>query len=118
MDHPELPMPDEVPRPDGPTSADVGPALGCIIGGASFGADGLRLESRDGANRRFAGVITRDAFAAPMRIDLVARPLTDLRLVFGRHNQYLAFNEFGAVIDVAPWFLRLEEEQGAPHGRA
>jgi hypothetical protein len=118
MDHPELPMPDEVPRPAGPPAADVVPALACIVAGSSFGADGLRLTSTDGVNPRFAGVITRESFAAPMRIDLVVRPLIELRLVFGRHNQYLAFNERGEFVDVAPWFLRLDEEKGTRQGGA
>ncbi len=118
MDHPELPMPDEVPRPAGQPPADVVPALACIVGDSSFDADGLRLTSTEGVNPRFAGVITRESFAAPMRIDLVVRPLTQLRLVFGRHNQYLAFNEQGEFVDVAPWFLRLDEEKGTPQGGA
>jgi hypothetical protein len=121
MDHPELPMPDEVPRPAGQAPADVVPALACIVAGASFGADGLRLTATESVNPRFAGVITRESFAAPMRIDLVVRPLTQLRLVFGRHNQYLAFNERGEFVDVAPWFLRLDEEKGTrqcPQGGA
>jgi hypothetical protein len=118
MDHPELPMPDEVPRPAGQPGADVVPALACISAGSSFGADGLRLASAEGVNPRFAGVITRESFAAPMRIDLVVRPLNQLRLVFGRHNQYLAFNEQGEFVDVAPWFLRLDEEKGTPQGGA
>jgi hypothetical protein len=116
MDYPDLPMPDEVSRPDGPPSPDVVPALACIVGGASFDADGLRLAST--VNPRFAGVITHEAFAAPLRIDLVVRPLTELRLVFGRHNQSFAFNEQGEIVDIAPWFLRLDEEKGSPHGGA
>jgi hypothetical protein len=112
MDHPELSMPDEVPRPAGLPPADVVPALASIVAGSSFGADGLRLTSTEGVNPRFAGVITRESFAAPVRIDLVVRPLTELRLVFGRHNQHLAFNDHGEFVDVAPWFLRLDEEKG------
>lgn len=111
MDHPELPMPDEVPRPDGPP-LDLIPALGAIVAGSSFHADGLRLSARVGANPRFVAVITREAFAVPMRIDLVVRPLTELRLVFGRHNRFIAFNEHGDFVDVAPWFLKLDDEKG------
>jgi hypothetical protein len=121
MDHPELPMPDEVPRPAGQPPAGVVPPLACIVSGSSFGAEGLRLTSTSDVNPRFAGVITRESFAAPMRIDLVVRPLAQLRLVFGRHNQYLAFNEQGEFVDVAPWFLKLDEEKGTrqcPQGGA
>jgi hypothetical protein len=60
----------------------------CIVAGSSFDPDGLRLTATENVNPRFAGVITRESFAAPMRIDLVVRPFTQLRLVFGRHNQY------------------------------
>jgi hypothetical protein len=37
----------------------VVPALACIVAGASFGADGLRLTATESVNPRFAGVITR-----------------------------------------------------------
>jgi hypothetical protein len=53
-----------------------------------------------------------------MHIDLVVRPLTQLRLVFGRHNQYLTFNEQAEFVDVAPWFLKLDPEKGTPQGGA
>jgi hypothetical protein len=116
MDHPDLPMGDEVARPAGQPSPDVVPPLGCIVGGASFHSDGLHMIVEQGVNPRRVGVITREAFAAPMRIELVVRPLSELRMVFGRHNQYLAFNERGDVVDVAPWFLRLDAETGIAHG--
>ncbi len=38
--------------------------------------------------------------------------------MFGRHDQSFAFNEQGEVVDIAPWFLRLDEEKGSPHGGA
>ena len=112
MDHPELPMPDEVPRPDGTPPLDLVPALAATVAGPSFHADGLRLSTKVGVTPRFVAVITREAFVAPMRIDLVVRPITELRLVFGRHNQYIAFNEHGDLVDVAPWFLKLDDEKG------
>jgi hypothetical protein len=116
MDHPELAMPDEVPPPTGSASPDFVP-LGCIIEGPSFQPAGLQLVVGEGVNNsRRAGVITREAFTAPMRIDLVVRPLNELRMVFGRHNQTLAFNERGEVFDIAPWFLRLDAEIGTAHG--
>jgi hypothetical protein len=50
-----------------------------------------------------------------MRVELVVRPLNELRMVFGRHNQYLAFNERGDVVDIAPWFLKLDADKGVAH---
>jgi hypothetical protein len=116
MDHPELPMPHEVPRPSGLPSPDILPPLGCFVSESSFGDEGLRLIAADGSNPRRARVITREAFAAPLQIELVVRPLAELRMIFGRHNQYLAFNERGDVVDVAPWFLRLDAEKGIAYG--
>jgi hypothetical protein len=116
MDHPDLSMPDEVPPPAGRASPGFVPALGCILAGPSFQSAGLQLIVEEGVNPRRVGVITREAFAAPMRIDLVVRPLNELRMVFGRHNQTLAFNERGEVVDTAPWFLRLDAEKGIAHG--
>jgi len=115
MDHPELPMADEVPSPAGPPSPEVVPALGCVAAGSSFEPDGLHLIVEQGGNPRRVGVITREAFAAPMRVELVVRPLNELRMVFGRHNQYLAFNERGDVVDIAPWFLKLDADKGVAH---
>jgi len=62
-------------------------------------------------------VITRGAFAVPMRIDIVVRPLTELRIVFGAHNQHFAFDDHGRFVDLAPWFLKLEAEKGMAHGK-
>jgi hypothetical protein len=51
-----------------------------------------------------------------MRIELVVRPIAELRLVLGRHNQSIAFNDRGDVVDIAPWFLRLDAEKGSAQG--
>jgi len=115
LDHPELPMPDDMARPDGEPSPEIVPALGCIVPGISFHADGLRLIVSPGVNPRSVGVLTREAFAAPVRIELVVRPITELRMLFGAHNQQFAFDERGDFIDVAPWFLRLDAEKGQGH---
>jgi hypothetical protein len=114
MDYPDLPMPGEVPRPAGTPAPAIAPALACIAPGPAFDGDVLRLRVSGKPQR--AGVITRDAFTEPMRIEVVVRPLGELRIVLGAHNRILAFNDQGDVIDPAPWFLKLDAEKGQRHG--
>lgn len=113
MDYPELPMPEAVPRPSGTPTPSIVPSLACISTAPSFNALGLSLPAVGGRPRR-AGVMTREPFTAPARIEMVVRPLRELRLVFGAHNRTIAFDETGAVVDPAPWFLRTDSDTGQP----
>ncbi len=51
----------------------------------------------------------------PLRINLVVRPVTELRLIFGRHNSLFMFDEQGFPENPAPWFIQLEAHKGQSH---
>jgi hypothetical protein len=56
--------------------------------------------------------MTRDAFAVPLRLELVVRPLSELRLAFGAHNRFIALDDRGRIIDRTPWFLKSAAQRG------
>jgi hypothetical protein len=113
MDYPDLPMPEDAVVPFGERrAAGLLPELACFGGHADFVDDGLRLTVGSGVDIRWIGLITREVFAIPLRIDIVVKPITELRLIFGRHNRLLVFDEQGFPENPAPWFLQLEAEQG------
>ena len=70
--------------------------------------DALQLSVDPGVDTRWIGMLTRDAFAIPFRLEIVIKPINELRLVFGAHNCVLAFDEQGHVQDPAPWFMRTD----------
>jgi hypothetical protein len=115
MDYPDLPVGD-APGPSGEASSS-----GLLSSLVDFGVrsthvtDGVRLSVEPGMDTRWIGLITREAFAVPLRIELVVRPLTELRLRFGGHNRYLALDERGNFKEVAPWFLRTASQKGHAH---
>jgi hypothetical protein len=115
MDYPDL-MVGEARGPSGDA-----PSSGLLSRLVDFGVrstfvhDGVQLSVEPGMDTRWIGLITRDAFAVPLRIDLVVRPLTELRLRFGRHNQYFSFDEWGNFKEVAPWFMRTDAQKGRAH---
>jgi hypothetical protein len=116
MDYPDLPIPDDAVTPRGEArSPGLLSTLMCFGGHAEFVDDGLRLSVERGADTRWIGLITREAFAVPLRIDIVVRPITEVRLFFGRHNSLLVFDEHGFPEDAAPWFLKLETHKGQSH---
>ena len=61
---------------------------------------------------RWVGVVTRDAFAVPLRIDLVVQPVSELRIAFAAHNRFIALDEHGRVVDRTPWFMKTATQQG------
>lgn len=115
MDYPDL-MVGEARGPSGDA-----PSSGLLSRLVDFGVrstfvqDGVQLSVEPGMDTRWVGLITREAFAVPLRIELVVRPLTELRLRFGRHNQYFSFDERGNFKEVAPWFMRTDAQKGRAH---
>lgn len=115
MDYPELPVRNgRRPAGDAPTSG----ALSELVdfgARSTFTADGVQLSVEPGMDTRWIGLLTREAIAVPLRIEIVARPITELRLRFGRHNRYFAFDDRGNFRDPAPWFLRTDAQKGRAH---
>ncbi len=117
LDHPDLPVPGDLVEPSGaPPSPEAFLPLACFGSTPAFTPEGLRLAAPSRGPARSAGVITRDALTLPVRLEIVVRPLAELRLVFGAHNQEIAFDGHGRFVDVAPWFLRSKTQKGTPHG--
>jgi hypothetical protein len=117
MDYPDMPMPDGARGPLGEAPpASFLPTFVSFGLRSQFTEEGLLLSVGPGVDTRWIGVLTREAFAVPLRIDLVVRPITELRFRFGSHRSLLAFDEHGALVNPAPWFMTVDEEAGRPHG--
>src|SRR4051812_43550084 len=116
LDYPDLAIAADVPRiADAPATAG---GLGTLP------PPGLRRRFDDGVlhlaldpaiDPRWVSAVTEQAFSAPMRIRLLVRPLTLLRLVFGGHNRFLAFADDGSVISPVPWVLKVAAQVGERH---
>ncbi len=112
MDYPDLPGPEDFET----ITAREAPAISVPL--QAFGPqvridDGiLHLAVEPGADTRWIGLVTREAFRVPMRIEIEVRPITELRLRFGSHNRHLAFDQHGAVANPAPWFLTVDARRG------
>src|SRR5262249_49365115 len=112
---PDLPMPEDAERPRGQApSPGLLASLACFGVNAEFVADGLHVSVVPGVDTRWICLLTRDAVKVPVRIALVVKPITDLRLFFGAHNWSLAFDERGGVRDTTPWFMKSDGEKGEP----
>jgi len=72
----------------------------------------LRLAVPTGEDPRWVALITRDAFAVPLRIELVVKPISELRVTFAAHNRSIALDDHGRVIDRTPWFMKSPAQQG------
>lgn len=115
MDYPDLPVGEaRGPRGDAPSSGLLSRLVDFGVR-SRYVEDGVQISVEPGMDTRWIGLITRDGFAAPVRIELVVRPLTELRLRFGRHNQYFSFDERGNFKDAAPWFMRTDAQKGRAH---
>jgi hypothetical protein len=118
IDYPDLPVPADVATPAGTPSARSG-VLSRMV---SFGAravhveEGLRLDVTPGEDPRWVGLMTRDAFAVPLTIELTVRPVSELRLAFAGHNRFVALDDHGRVIDRAPWFMKSAAQRGQAIG--
>ncbi len=116
LDYPDLAIPPDALIPAGDArSASLLSTLVCFGGAATFVDEGLRLSLDPGRDPRWAGLLTRDAYAIPLRIELVVNPIAELRLTFGRHNKLFAFDEGGHLENPTPWFIQLESDQGVAH---
>ena len=116
IDYPDLPIPTDTAVPTG--RAPFESILSTLIafgGHARYGDEGVTLSVDAGVDTRQVGLLTRDAFAVPLHIEIVVNPITELRLTFGRHNKVFVFDEQGFVEDPMPWFIRLESDKGHAH---
>jgi hypothetical protein len=116
MDYPEMRVPENAETVMGlPVVTGIVSGLACFGLHCSFADDGLTLSVDPGVDTRWIGVLTREALAVPLRIELDVKPIDELRLVFGGHNRALAFDEQGNVQDPAPWFMRSPALRGHAH---
>jgi hypothetical protein len=114
IDYPDLPVSADIATPVGTPPANSGVLSRMLSFGvrAAFVDEGLRLTVPAGGDPRYVGVVTRDAFAVPLRIELVVRPISELRFAFAAHNRFIALDDRGRVIDRTPWFMKSAAQQG------
>ena len=114
IDYPDLPIPADVQTPIGtrPEHAGVLARMLCFGVRATYDAEGLRLSVPPGEDPRWVGLMTRDAFAVPLRLELVVKPVSELRLAFAAHNRFIALDDHGRVIDRTPWFMKTAAQRG------
>ena len=68
LDYPDLAIPPDALTPAGDApSASLLSTLVCFGGAATFVDEGLRLSLDPGRDPRWAGLLTRDAYAIPLR---------------------------------------------------
>ena len=118
IDYPDLPVPPDVANPLGapPDGAGVLSRMLCFGVWAAFVGEGLRLTVPPGDDPRWVGLMTRDAFSVPLRVDLTVKPVSELRLAFAAHNRFIALDDHGRVIDRTPWFMKSAAHQGEAIG--
>ena len=114
IDYPDLPIPPGMPAPNGTPAEDAGMLARMLSFGAraAYVEDGLQLTVPPGQDPRWVGVMTRDVFAVPLRLELVVRPVSELRLAFAAHNRFIALDDRGRVIDRTPWFMKTAAQRG------
>lgn len=111
LDHPELAADDGLLQPTVVPGTDVP----LVYAGGTPEVVGNVLHFAVASGSREAGLVTRDAYRLPARLEIEVRPMTALRLFFLRHNRMLALDELGFPVDLAPWFLRTSAEAGVSH---
>jgi hypothetical protein len=114
LDYPDLPVPPDAMSPIG-TPPDNSGALSrmlCFGVRAAYVAEGLQLTVPPGDDPRWVGLLTREAFAVPLRIELVVKPVSELRLAFAAHNRFVALDDHGRVVDRTPWFMKSAADRG------
>jgi hypothetical protein len=118
IDYPDLPVPPEVATPIGtpPDNSGVLSRMLCFGVRSEYVDEGLRLTVPPGEDPRWVGLVTRDAFAVPLRIELVVKPVSELRLAFAAHNRFIALDDLGRVIDRMPWFMKSAAQRGEAIG--
>ena len=118
IDYPDLPVPPDVATPIGtpPANSGVLSRMLCFGVRAAYVDEGLRLTVPPGEDPRWVGLMTRDAFAVPLRIELVVKPVSELRLAFAAHNRFIALDDHGRVVDRTPWFMKSAAQRGETIG--
>jgi hypothetical protein len=118
IDYPDLPVPHDVATPIGtpPDNSGVLSQMLCFGVRAVYVRDGLRLTVPPGEDPRWVGLMTRDAFAVPLRIELVVTPVSELRLAFAAHSRFIALDDHGRVVDRTPWFMKSPAQRGEAIG--
>jgi hypothetical protein len=118
IDYPDLPVPPDVATPIGAAPAGAGVLSQMLSFGvrATYVDEGLRLAIPEGHDPRWVGLMTRNAFSVPCRIELVIRPVSELRLAFAAHNRFVALDDHGRVIDRTPWFMKSVAQRGEAVG--
>jgi hypothetical protein len=118
IDYPDLPIPPDVATPIGtpPDHSGVLSRMLCFGARAAFVDEGLRLTVPPGDDPRWVGLMTREAFAVPLRIELVVTPVSELRLAFAAHNRFIALDDHGRIIDRTPWFMKSAAQRGEAIG--
>ena len=114
IDYPDLPIPADVKTPIGTPPDDAGLLARMLCFGvrAAYVEDGLQLTVPPGEDPRWVGLMTRDAFLVPLRLELVVRPISELRLAFAAHNRFIALDDHGRIIDRMPWFMKSAAQRG------
>ncbi len=114
IDYPDMPIPNGTATPAGTPQDNAGvlARLVCFGMRATYVEEGLRLEMTPGHDARWVGLMTRDAFRVPLRVELVIKPVAELRLAFAAHNRFVALDDHGRVIDRTPWFTKSVTQQG------
>jgi hypothetical protein len=114
IDYPDLPIPPDVSTPAGtrPDEAGVLSRMLCFGVRAAYVDEGLRLTVPPGQDPRRVGLMTREAFAVPCRIELLVKPVSELRLAFAAHNRFIALDDRGCVVDRTPWFMKSAAQRG------
>jgi hypothetical protein len=118
IDYPDLPVPPDVAKPIGtpPDNSGVLSRMLCFGVRASYVPEGLRLSVPPGHDPRWVGLMTVEAFAVPLRIELVVKSVSELRLAFAAHNRFIALDDHGRIIDRTPWFMKSAAQQGEAIG--
>lgn len=119
LDYPDLAIPSDVERLRAPDPSLAGLTVLVPFGlRATWVPEGLQLSLDPGIDPRWVSAVTETFVAAPFRVVLTARPLTGLKLGFGGHNRFRGFDDQGALLDLAPWFMKLDAHRGRRHDPA
>lgn len=119
LDYPDMPVPADVPRLQPPSPSDGGLAALVPMGlRAAWIDDGLELSLEDGIDPRWVSAVTENPLRVPFGVELLVRPVTMLKLGFGGHNRFVSFDEHGALVNLAPWFMKTEAQSGRRHDPA
>jgi hypothetical protein len=118
IDYPDLPVPSDVATPVGvpPDSAGVLSPMLCFGVRAAYVDEGLKLTVPPEDDPRWVALMTRDAFSVPLRVELIVKPVSELRLAFAAHNRFIALDDRGRVIDRTPWFMKSAAQRGVAIG--